>query len=237
MEKKNKIIFFVVLVVTIILVVICSLFVINNNKNINSDAYKFRNEYMELNDKLNELTNRNHPDVFISETNTVKYINAKEAIKMLESGSGIIYFGYATCIECRLLVPTLTEICEKEKENIYYLDVSNMRSSFVVENGAIKKIKDGTEEYYKILSLLDKQLDDLYLVDDSGNMYNTEEKNFFVPILVGLNKGEIRDIHTGVVSGDSISLKDVEKKELEKRINNLINNIKDIDVCEIGNKC
>lgn len=223
MEKKNNIIFIIILIITLVLVGVCIYFVLNNNKRINEDARKFREEYMVLNNKLNELTNTNYSDVFISEDNTVKYVNAEDAIKILEKGSGYIYFGYAECAECRLFVPVLTEVFSKKNIEINYLDVQNIRSSFVLKDGTISKIKDGTKEYYKILKLLDKELEDLYLIDEAGNMYDTKEKNFFVPILVAVSSGKVSGIHVGSVSNDPNSLTNEEKTNLENILNKIIN--------------
>ena len=236
MDKRNKIIFLIIILISIVAVVFCIFNVINNkNKIINNDSKKFRNEYMELNDKVNEVTNKNYPEVFISEDNTFKYVDGKKTIDLLKNKTGIIYFGYASCNDCRLLVPILSEVAEKHDKTIYYLDVQNIRSSFIVEEGSIKKIKDGTEEYYEIIDILKDELEDLYLYDEAGNMYNTNEKNFFIPSLFAVRNGEITGKFVEKVSNND-SLTNEEKKIVSDKIEELINN-NSTDICNTNREC
>ena len=225
MEKRNKIILSVVIILTIVVIMICIYSIINNNHLNNSDANKFRTEYMELNDQVNESTGEAYPLVNISVDNTVKYITPKEAIKILKEKSGIIYFGFKTCPWCRSLVSILTDVAINKKEKIYYVDVADIRSSFTIDNGKLIKNKEGTEEYYSILEELDEYLDEYFLEDESGNKYDTEEKKLYAPTLVAVNKGNIKGIHVGTVSSQKSGynkLSDKEKAELQDIIEKLI---------------
>ena len=121
MEKRNKLILGAIILLTIIVISICIYSIINNRHINKSDANKFRTEYMELNDKINEDNGKSYPIVNISADNTVKYIKPKEVVNVLKKGSGIIYFGYNTCPWCRSLVSTLTEVAKEKKEKIYYV--------------------------------------------------------------------------------------------------------------------
>ena len=225
MEKRNKIILITVVILTLIVIAVCIYCIINNNHVNNSDAIKFRTEYMELNDKVNESVGKNYPLVNISVDNTVKYASPKEATKMLKSGTGLIYFGFNDCPWCRSLVSVLTDVAIEKEENIYYVDIADIRSSFIIEDGKLSKNKKGTKDYYNILEKLDEYLDEYYLEDEVGNKYDTEEKRLYAPTLVAVKKGKITGIHVGTVPSQQNGydkLSNDEIKELEKDIIKLI---------------
>lgn len=233
MEKKNKIILIVIILLTIVVVGACIYSVLNNKNNIENDAIKFRNEYMELNDKVNEINGKAYVNVSLNDTNTIKYANEEKILEILDGGTGVIYFGFSTCPWCRSLVTTLAKVAEEKNEVIYYLDILDIRSSFELKEGKINKLREGSKEYYKILELLDEQLENFYLEDEAGNKYDTNEKRLYAPTLVAVNKGEITGFHVGTVetqeSGyDKLTSNQVE--ELESIIAKLINS-KNIDTC------
>ena len=229
MEKRNKLILLAIIVLTIIVIIICIYSIINNNHINNSDANKFRTEYMELNDKVNDSTGEAYPLVNISANNTIKYITDKKAVKILKEKSGIIYFGFNTCPWCRSLVSILTEVAIDKQENIYYVDIADIRSSFTIENDKLTKNKNGTKYYYDILKLLDEYLDEYFLEDDSGNKYDTEEKRIYAPTLVVVKSGKIKGIHVGTVSSQKSGydkLNESQIEELKTTIEKLIDKIK-----------
>lgn len=238
MDKKNKIMLIFLIVLTLVVVGICTYSVIRSNSKKDTDAIKFHNEYSELNGKINENNGKNYVNVSISDTNTVKYVSEKKAADLLENGTGIMYFGFSTCPWCRSLVSTLTSVAEEKNETIYYLDIQNIRSAFEIQEGKINKIKDGTKGYYKLLDLLDNELEDFYLEDEAGNRFDTEEKRLYAPTLVAFNKGKITGIHVGTVDSQENGydeLSDTQKEELEGIIINLIKS-KDKEVCT-SDKC
>ena len=229
MEKRNKIILVAIILLTIIVISICIYSIINNNHINNSDANKFRTEYMELNDKINEATGEAYPLVNVSIDNTVKYISAKEAVKMLKEKTGIIYFGFNSCPWCRSLISTLTDVAINKKENIYYVDIADIRSSFTVENNKLTKNKNGTKDYYNILKELDEYLDEYYLEDEVGNKYDTEEKRLYAPTIIAVKKGKIKGINVGTVSSQHSGydkLNDSQLEELKTKFEKLIDKIK-----------
>lgn len=233
MENRNKIILGLLIVLTIVVVSICVYFLIDSRNVDLSDSTKFRNEYMELNDKINESNGKAYPNVLISEINTVKYATENEIIELLENGTGVIYFGFSTCPWCRSLISTLTSIAENKSETIYYLDILNIRSSFEIKDGKLDKIKNGTKGYYKILELLDDVLDDFYLVDNN-NRYDTEEKRLYAPTVIAVQKGEITDIHVGTVSSQESGydkLTNDQITELEDIIRKLIDSKNQEEKC------
>lgn len=225
MEKRNKIILVAIITLTILVLIVCIYSIFNNNHVNESDANKFRTEYMELNDKINESSGEAYPIVNISVDNTVKYLSPKKAVEMLQKGSGIIYFGYNSCPWCRSLVSILTDAAIDKRETIYYVDISEIRSSFTIENGKLDKNANGSKDYYNILKELDNYLDDYYLEDDSGNKYDTEEKRLYAPTLVAVKKGKVKGIHVGTVTSQKSGydkLSNEEEEELKKAVEKLI---------------
>lgn len=215
MEKKNKVIFFVILFFTLCVIGTCIYF-INKDKNINnSDALNFRNEYMNYNDK-------DYSNVYISEQNTIKYKTEEEIIDILKKGKGIIYFGYPTNDACRSIVSIISELGNELKTDIYYLNIENMESVFKVEDKSVIKIKDGSENYYKIVNLLSDYLEDYYI-----DGYNTFEKRIVVPTVVAVNNGKITGFYAYKEDND---LDNEELENIRKEIKKIINN-NNVEIC------
>lgn len=238
MENKNKIILALLMILTISVVGVCIFRVLLKNEKM-TDAIKFRNEYIELNDKINENNGKNYVNVKISEDNTVKYVTEEKAVELLESGTGVIYFGFSTCPWCRSLISTLTSVAESKNETIYYLDVLNIRSTYEVKDGKLNKLKEGTKGYYKILNLLDKELEEFYLTDEDGNKYDTLEKRLYAPTLVAVKNGKVTKLHVGTVESQENGydkLTDNQLEELESIIKDLINSKNDNIACT-NEKC
>lgn len=238
MEKKNKIILISIILVTLCVIGICVYGIIDNNDIKETDAVKFQSEYMELNDKVNEMNGKAYVNVTLSDENTVKYVSEAKAAQILEEGTGVIYFGFSTCPWCRSLVTTLAKVAEAKNETIYYLDVLNIRSTFEVEEGKLNKTREGSKGYYKLLELLDEKLEEFYLVDEAGNKYDTNEKRLYAPTLVAVEKGEITGFHVGTVDSQESGydkLTDDQIVELEKIVKDLIDSKNKTEVCTKDN--
>ena len=78
-----------------------------------TDAQKFKKEYEALNGQSN-YAGVLHKTIEISENNPMIYATDEEVITMLESGTGIIYFGFPDCPWCRAALPVLLEAAEEE---------------------------------------------------------------------------------------------------------------------------
>lgn len=193
MKNKRKITLLIILLLT--LIVLGVLLFLNLNKedektNINTDAVKFKEEYEILNGS--EANNGyTYPKVALEDNNPFVYSSVNDAIKVLENGTGIIYFGYASCPWCRNAVNVLQHVNASE---ILYVDMSDQRDAYEVIDGVLTKTKDGTDGYYKLLELLDSVLED-YIVDG----VSTGEKRMYVPLVVGIKEGEIVGFHEATV--------------------------------------
>ena len=133
----------------------------------------------------------------IDNENVFVYRSAEEIIKILENGTGIVYLGFPECPWCKAYVNYLNEVAREEDiEKIYYYNILEDR-------------KDNTENYKKIVSLLEENL----LYDEEGN------RRIYVPDVSFILNGEIigHDNETSVITED-ITPKDYWS---EDKINNL----------------
>lgn len=93
-----------------------------------SDARKFKREYETLNNDYNDSKTYKYLDINVSRKNNVKYSSYDEVFKILDKGTGVIYFGFPECPWCRNLVPVLVDAADEAGiANIYYLNNRNDR--------------------------------------------------------------------------------------------------------------
>lgn len=201
----------------------------NNNivEKITKDEEKFKKEYEALNDKYDEQRQMNYVNVDIKEDNNIIYSNAEEIIKLLESGTGIIYFGFPECPWCRNAIPVLINTAsEYSIKQIYYFNAYDIRDTkHLDESGNIVTDKEGTTEYYRILELL----------SDKVSVYNglndDSIKRLYFPTVVFVKDGKVVNLHVSTVDSQenpSIALTDNQKSELEKIYTEGINDVYDI---------
>lgn len=105
----------------------------------------------------------------ITENNIFVYKDINQIIKILENGTGILYLGFPECPWCKAYVKYLNETAlENNLDKIYYFNILEDR-------------KDNTEEYQKIVSILQ----DYLRYDDEGN------KRIYVPAVISIKNGVI----------------------------------------------
>ncbi len=159
-----------------------------------SDATKFKNDYENLNNKTND-NNQKYPEVSISDDNVVKYTSYKEINSILDNKkTAVIYFGFKECPWCRNAVPVLLQaVSSTGLDKLYYLDIKNDRNELKKENGQIKTVKEGKEDYNKLVSRLSDKLDVYEGLED-----NTI-KRIYAPTVMFIKNGEVVSIHTSTV--------------------------------------
>lgn len=138
-----------------------------------NDNIRFKISYGYIN--YIEYSNGKKIKVDIPFDNKIHYLNEKDVIEFLTSGTGLIYFGYNTCPWCRNSVPILIEAAKENNLNtIYYADVHKLN---------IKSIRK--ELYGKLDSYLEE--------NDEGN------KVLGVPHIFSVKNGKILGNHVGTV--------------------------------------
>lgn len=180
----------------ILIIIVTSLF--SNN----TDGAKFNRSYESYNNKKVDDTHK-YQKLKIKKKNKVKNVTIEEAIDILESKTGLIYFGFPNCPYCRGILPILLDTVEKSNlTELYYLDMTNLRDEYKVEDGRAIQSKSADASYYELLSLLNNYLDDYIVTDENGIEYEAGEKRLYVPLVVGVQEGFIVEAHNGSVELD-----------------------------------
>lgn len=207
----------------------------------------FREDYEVLNG-TNATDGTKYSEVDIIADNNIKYISMEEAVTMLDSGSGVIYFGYAACPYSRSAIPVLLKaMSSSDLDTIYYVNIrpadssrldgtgqkeNDLRDTYTLNpKNKAKKTADAKESYYEVLTALANYLDDYVLLTDSGKKVNTGEKRLQTPTVVSVINGEIVGFHQETVptqetnkKGELVKLTKEEEKELLNEYTKIISN-------------
>ena len=195
---KNKgIIITMGIIIVVLIALVVFLLVRDNNDNDNdnnneiTDAEKFAEEY----------TSVPNDNVFV-------YSSVDEVIDILENGTGVVYLGFPECQWCDAYVVYLNEVAkERNISEIHYYNIREDRTN-------------NTEEYQKIVSILEEYLTD----DENGNL------RIYVPAVIFMNNGTIvgfddeTSYDTGGFSSPSKYWSDQEVSDLKSRLNSYIDN-------------
>ena len=199
-------------------------------KNEETDAIKFKREYEEFNGKKYENSDISYFEVKLTNNNLFKYIKAKDAVKFLKEGTGVIYFGFPQCPWCRTLVPYLEDTGKTlGVKQIYYLNIHDIRDDYAVEDKKVVQSQKGTDEYYEILKVLDKYLKEYKVKDDNKKEYSTGVKRLYAPTTVVVKDGKIVDFLQGTVDTQEkhVPLTDEEKSALKKKLSSMFIKVSD----------
>lgn len=206
----------------------------NDNKTI-TDAVKFKKEYESLNGKVASRDYK-YPTVTLTDTNPFVYESSKKIIETLKSGTGIIYLGFPKCPWCRNAVNVLSYL---NVDKIMYLDMTDERDTYELVDGALKKTKDGSKEYYEMLNILDDILSD-YEIEDNGKTYSVGEKRIYIPLVIGVKDGKIVGYHADTVElNEGQTAFDLLSNEQQEKLKNIYDDIKDkvyVDTCGLSDK-
>ena len=166
----------------------------------------------------------------------VKISTPKEIIEVLENEKALIYFGFETCPWCRNMLEAFTDAAANKKETIYYVDILDIRSNFKVKDGKLEETK-GTDEYYKILKILDSILEDYIVYDDKKVEYKTGEKRLFAPTVVSVKDNEIINFKIGTLDGIENPFEKLTDEEYDELYNIYIGMINELntDSCGLSN--
>ena len=196
-------------------------------KKLSTDGTKFKAEY----EKYNGLKdgNKDYLNVTIDEKNPIKYSTEDEIADLIKNKSGVIYLGFPECPWCRNAVPVLLEAAkETGMQDIYYLNMKDIRDEKVLENKKIVTKKEGTTGYYKLVDLLKEHLDSYDGLNDSTI------KRIYVPLVVFVYEGKIVRVHADTVKSQkdpykalSLDQNDELKKIYKENIHKVLNELCD----------
>lgn len=212
---------------------------------IETDAMRFKREYEALNDTARESDGAKYNKLEVDKDNPFIYIDAKEALDIIDNKDAIIYVGAPWCPWCRNAVPILIEIAKKFNiKEVYYLDLDDEKSIWEVEDGKAVKRIDGTKYYYQLLEKLNDYLRDYTLTSDSGKNLKTGEKRIYIPYVIGVKRGRVVADKVGTVDLDDNQTKydyltDEQKDELSKTYEEIFNAVyQEVGgSCSVGGEC
>ena len=188
-----------------------------------SDAIRFKKEYESLNSKKS-ASGHKIKNIKISKKNPIKYSNYDEVIDVIKNKTGVIYLGYPECPWCRTALPVLLEAANDYKiDTIYYINIKDDRDYYEVKNGKVVYQKDesgkekkGSDGYFKLVKVLDKELKDYIIKDEDGKEYNVGEKRIYVPFIVFVHEGKIIGTHTSTVDTQENGYDDLTDDEYDE---------------------
>ncbi len=181
-----------------------------------TDAVKFKEEYERLNNQV--VNDKKYLELTIDKKNPIKYKTAEEIVDIIKNKTGIIYLGYPECPWCRNAVPVLLEAAKQTGVNdIYYLNMHDIRDKKELKDGKVVTVEEGTEGYKKILEALGDKASVYKDLNDEGI------KRIYVPLVVFVENGKVVATQESTVE----SQKDPYVKLTEEQEKELLNIYKD----------
>ena len=243
--KKENILLICLPVLCFLTAVLGYFKVINSPVKINKDAIKFKEEYEKYNDK-EVSSDKKYSSLDLSENNPIKYSTYDEIIDVIKNQTGIIYLGFPECPWCRSIIPVLFDVAKDNDINtIYYLNMKNDRTSYIVEDDKLVyelddkgNEKKGTEDYHKLIKVLDKHLTE-YTVSYNEKTYETGEKRIYAPTVIFVKDGKVLGLHVSTVSSHLNGFDKMNKEQIEELYSIYENYILEIKsaTCDIGSSC
>ena len=209
----------------------------------NKDAIKFKEEYENLNGKTNENSKKKYRTVKIDSKNKIVYSSAKEVLKMMEEKkSFVVYFGFDSCPWCRSVVENVSKISKELDEDIYYVDVKEIRDVYELDDENKPKLtKEGDKNYLKLIKKLDSVLKEYTLTTDDDNEVKVGEKRIYAPNIVSIIDGSAKELTTGLSDKQTdgyMTLTDEMKQESYKKIKKIVKEVVNHNnTCDLDKGC
>ncbi|MCL2371574.1 hypothetical protein FWC63_02410 [Candidatus Saccharibacteria bacterium] len=170
-----------------------------------SDMRRFREEFEALNGQPNAAGTQTMQTVSIPEFNLVNYATPERILEIVESGTGLIFFGFPQCPWCRQMAPLLIDVALAQGiDTIYYIDMTTIRTTWQVQDGQPVMTNPGHPRYQDLLvafrSVIEPMdLNPFHITDTDGNRFDTGELRIFVPTVIAIRDGRIVDSHVYTV--------------------------------------
>lgn len=221
--KDNKLFMIIVTVLAAIVLVLNIQKVISNNSQ--TDDIKFKEEYEKLNGKKNDQ-GKKYREITIDSKNKMVYKTTEEVLNLIDKKkSFVLYFGFDTCPWCRSVVPTLASISKELNQEVYYIDVKDIRDTFELDDdNKPKLVKKGSKDYSKLLEKLEPVLEDYTLTDSDNNEIKVGEKRIYAPSIVSVIDGKAKELTTGISDKQTDGYMKL-TKEMEKDTYNKIKKV------------
>ena len=195
---KDKRLFMIIVTVLAAIVLVLNIQkVISNNSQ--TDGIKFKEEYEKLNGKKNDQ-GKKYREITIDSKNKMVYKTTEEVLELIDKKkSFVLYFGFDTCPWCRSVVPNLASISKELNQEVYYIDVKDIRDTFELDDdNKPKLVKKGSKDYSKLLEKLEPVLEDYTLTDSDNNEIKVGEKRIYAPSIISVIDGKAKELTTGI---------------------------------------
>lgn len=221
--KDNKLFMIIVTVLAAIVLVLNIQKVISNNSQ--TDGIKFKEEYEKLNGKKNDQ-GKKYREITIDSKNKMVYKTTEEVLDLIDKKKSFaLYFGFDTCPWCRSVVPTLASISKELNQEVYYIDVKDIRDTFELDDdNKPKLVKKGSKDYSKLLEKLEPVFEDYTLTDSDNNEIKVGEKRIYAPSIVSVIDGKAKELTTGISDKQTDGYMKL-TKEMEKDTYNKIKKV------------
>lgn len=221
--KDNRLFMIIVTILAAIVLVLNIQKVISNNSQ--TDGIKFKEEYEKLNGKKNDQ-GKKYREITIDSKNKMVYKTTEEVLDLIDKKkSFVLYFGFDTCPWCRSVVPTLASISKELNQEVYYIDVKDIRDTFELDDdNKPKLVKKGSKDYSKLLKKLEPVLEDYTLTDSDNNEIKVGEKRIYAPSIVSVIDGKAKELTTGISDKQTAGYMKL-TKEMEKDTYNKIKKV------------
>ena len=221
--KDNKLFMIIVTVLAAIVLVLNIQKVITNNSQ--TDGIKFKEEYEKLNGKKNDQSKK-YREITIDSKNKIVYKTTEEVLDLIDKKkSFVLYFGFDTCPWCRSVVPTLASISKELNQEVYYIDVKDIRDTFELDDdNKPKLVKKGSKDYSRLLEKLEPVLEDYTLTDSDNNEIKVGEKRIYAPSIISVIDGKAKELTTGISDKQTDGYMKL-TKEMEKETYNKIKKV------------
>lgn len=221
--KDNGLFMIIVTILAAIVLVLNIQKVISNNSQ--TDGIKFKEEYEKLNGKKNDQ-GKKYREITIDSKNKMVYKTTEEVLELIDKKkSFVLYFGFDTCPWCRSVVPTLASISKELNQEVYYIDVKDIRDTFELDDdNKPKLVKKGSKDYSKLLEKLESVLEDYTLTDSDNNEIKVGEKRIYAPSIVSVIDGKAKELTTGISDKQTDGYMKL-TKEMEKDTYNKIKKV------------
>ena len=163
-------------------------------------------------------------DVNLVTNAPIKYSSYEEIFQILEKGTGVIYFGFPECPWCRNLVEPLINSATDYviDNNIYYLNNREDRNTLTLtKKGKVKTEEKGTEDYLKLIEILDE-----YLPEYNG-LKDKKIKRLYFPTVIFVKDGKVIGLEQSLTTYSNRVKEDAYKPMLETEKTELENIFKE----------
>ena len=221
--KDNRLFMIIVTILAAIVLVLNIQKVISNNGQ--TDGIKFKEEYEKLNGKKNDQ-GKKYREITIDSKNKMVYKTTEEVLNLIDKKkSFVLYFGFDTCPWCRSVVPTLASISKELNQEVYYIDVKDIRDTFELDDdNKPKLVKKCSKDYSKLLEKLEPVLEDYTLTDSDNNEIKVGEKRIYAPSIVSVIDGKAKELTTSISDKQTDGYMKL-TKEMEKDTYNKIKKV------------